>query len=440
MFDPLDPLRVDRELSLLARRWVRYRRRLRQGEGFDDAPFASSSVAGRTAFTAVSELPDEDPLKVPLGRWIYRLAEQRINQGALVEQCRSWREQRHAVDVPERGRFSLAELLARALADRPRRRAWADQLVRLGAEHTAATARLWERRQEIARRLGLESPDPIERACLGLETAASRWLAATDALAAEFRAPSLADFLTTALAEDASEGWPARTGLRPLLELLNEHDLFRSLAIDAGPLPEPISGSSYLRAFARIGAAWVDATAPRDQPFVIAHDPYGLRRRTVGALFALLALNPAFLRRKLGLGRDRLRDQRRALARAVLLHSRSCALRLLLREAALASGSRFGAEYESLLMRVHGIGAPPAAAGVVFRLRVDDDQRFSGLLLGQAEQERLVDAHDEDWFRNPRAVDQLRSEAQRSPVPTTTLEDLGEGQAALLRLLLAALG
>src|SRR5690606_37506518 len=107
---------------------------------------------------------------------------------------------------------------------------------------------------------------------------------------------------------------------------------------------------------------------------------------------------------------------------------------------ALASRARFGAEFESLVMRVHGFGCPPNLAGALFRLRVDDDQRFCGLLLGQTEQQRLIEDHDEDWFRNPRVTDQLRSEARRSPVPNTTLEELERGQAALLRLLLEALG
>jgi hypothetical protein len=38
-----------------------------------------------------------------------------------------------------------------------------------------------------------------------------------------------------------------------------------------------------------------------------------------------------------------------------------------------------------------------------------------GLLVALAKNDRLIQAHDQDWFRNPRAVDELRAEFESAP-------------------------
>jgi hypothetical protein len=53
----------------------------------------------------------------------------------------------------------------------------------------------------------------------------------------------------------------------------------------------------------------------------------------------------------------------------------------------------------------------------------EDTQRFAGLLLAFERHQKLVQAHDEDWFKNPRASDQLLSEAA---LPPQTQLDSGE--------------
>jgi hypothetical protein len=79
------------------------------------------------------------------------------------------------------------------------------------------------------------------------------------------------------------------------------------------------------------------------------------------------------------------------------------------------------------------------SAGALFRLHVDDDQRFAGLLLGAAEGDRLVHTHDEDWFRNPRASDELRAGAELSPVLGVERSELENGARLLQREILGAL-
>jgi hypothetical protein len=51
----------------------------------------------------------------------------------------------------------------------------------------------------------------------------------------------------------------------------------------------------------------------------------------------------------------------------------------------------------------------------------------------------LADEHDEDWFRNPRAIEQLRAETRTPAVTTCSTEALDAGAATLQRALLAQL-
>src|SRR6185436_19995593 len=86
-----------------------------------------------------------------------------------------------------------------------------------------------------------------------------------------------------------------------------------------------------------LGGAWFEALAPTDQPFVVAHDPYGCKRHEAAALFALLPLNAQFLMRHLEVPRPSLPDVQRQLAQLWLLDLAQAAFRLRLRPHALAS-------------------------------------------------------------------------------------------------------
>jgi hypothetical protein len=83
---------------------------------------------------------------------------------------------------------------------------------------------------------------------------------------------------------------------------------------------------------------------------------------------------------------------------------------------------------------------PPSTAGALWRPRTDSLQRFAGLLLAAAEARRLRDVHDEDWYRNPRATEELRDEARRPPPTTTTDDALSHGADALYAELTNTLG
>jgi hypothetical protein len=327
-------------------------------------------------------------------------------------------------------------MLKAGLSDSARRAAWLDAFSEHASELSAYTAALWERRAELARRMRLTSPDEIELCSAGIGKVAENWLALTDDMAGLLRERDLAQWLERALGLDLNEGWPARLGLRPLADLFRETRILDSLPLEPGPFPEPIAGSSFLRGFLRLGAAFATASAPRHQPFVIAHDAYGLRERTFGALFGLVACSPEFAERALGLTRSRRKERSRAAARVTLSYVRSAALRVLLRGPALSGRKAFMSAFEAQTERVHGLGLRADLAGALFRLNPDDSQRFAGLLLAAGKNLELTQEHDADWYRNPRASEQLRAEAELSPA-TTCAEDRLEADGRVLARLLA---
>lgn len=436
-----DPLRLDRAIAELSRAVRKWRRRLRQGEGLDGDPFiVERLLATRSAFVAVSEFPESDPLKRPLLRAIYRLAEQRINLRTLVAIAGERHHVPHVVSNPERVRASLHDLLGRALAEPKRREAWLESYVASAESLSEAVVLLWERRAEVAARMGASSLDALEGAGADVPGAASRWLDRTNDMFADLAPESLGALVDLALASDANEGLPRHLSPSTILDLFRDGDLFRSLSLDVGELPTPYGAASFLRALGDVGAAWSDATAPRDQPHVIAHDPYGLRRRTTGALFAGFFGNDRFARRSLGVDPSRLAKHRRAIASAALIESRKAALRVVLRPAALEGRRAFRDAFEAEVHRTFGLRVPPERAGALFGLHVDDAQRFAAIVLASSQRDVMRELHDDDWYRNPRAIEQLRDEGRRSPVTVTSADALNAGSYALYASLADALG
>jgi hypothetical protein len=147
----------------------------------------------------------------------------------------------------------------------------------------------------------------------------------------------------------------------------------------------------------------------------VAHDPYGLRRHEAAALFSQLLLSPRFLSRHLEVSSRVMADVQRQLGQIWLLELARAAFRVQLRPQALAGERPFREAYRELAHRDLGLSLPPNVAGALFRLRSEDEQRLTGQLLAARRERELVEAHDEDWFRNPRAIEQLRAEANRPP-------------------------
>lgn len=437
--DDLEMMELDRVIARAANLVRRWGRALAAGESLEDDPFALVPQISRAKFEELAERRDSDPLKAPLSRWFVRLLDDKANRAVKVAAAFERVVRRHPLDEPERGEFSLSMLLKRALAEPERRHAWLDRLVERASDARDAQVLYWERRQEIARRLRLASPDAFELPNPEIAADAEYFLGLTDDLASEFRSEDLARVLGTGLGVDAIWGWPSRITPAGLLAPFRESRMLEGLELDPGRLVAPIAAASHLRAYARVGAAFVDALAPSTQPFTVRHDAFGLRRRTHGALFALLPLSREFAKRALDLS-QRIGDHQRAVARVVLLAARAAAFRVVLRKPALEGRKAFLDAHTGLGERVFGVPLPPETAGVLFQLHPDDGQRFAGLLLARSMDEQLIDAHDDDWYRNPRAGDQLRSEVALVPETKTTSTALRAGSVLLKQTLGRALG
>ena len=391
-------------------------------------------------FEELRQLPEHDPLREPLQRWVYRLAEQRINADTLTRLERERRRKREIPDAPGRASVSIARLLAGCLEDAPRRELWMRLFLEQAPIVSAISVELWQRRREIARRMGLASAAAIESALQPPAPPAvlpdAPPVAAPDAAGAapdpaaeiagrvadalrerlgELGQRSPAALIDVGLGRDVRGNWPGRLSAQRLSDYFRPGDLLRSLDLRLDPLPSALGAASFCRGLSLLGAAWLEALAPRDQPFVVAHDPYGAKRHEAAALFALLPLNAQFLGRYLEVPRSALADVQRQLAQLWLVDLAQAAFRLKLRPYALGSERLFREAFSELAHRDLQLSLPPALAGALFQLDIEDEQRLLGRLLAAQRERELIDVHDEDWFRNPRAIEQLRAEAHRPP-------------------------
>jgi hypothetical protein len=279
--------------------------------------------------------------------------------------------------------------------------------------------------------LELPSPDITEHA--------RQFLAMSADAHGSLELRGFSDVLERGLAHPAADGWPRQLSLRSLNDLLGSQDWLSGLRLEVGELPAPVAAASFLRGLLRLGAAWNEALAPASQPFALAHDPFGLARATHGALFASVPLLEVFLRKQLGLGKERAVGHARALAQSALLFARSMALRVLLAEPALAGPAALREAFSEHGTSAFGFEPPPNAAGLFCRPRLGDAQRLAGLFLAASRARELADEHDEDWFRNPRAIEQLRAETRVAPATTCTPEALQAGVHGLTRALTSQL-
>ena len=378
-----------------------------------------------------------DPIARQLVRWLYWL--ELMQRGLPVEgqRVRCYRGERHALDTPLSGHFTWRELLGHALHDQARRPALLDVLCERGGALRDAGTRLGELRAQLPRFAGRERAE-LELPCAQLTAQARDFLAGSADAYASLEAGSLSDVLQLGLAHEANDGWPRQLSLRSLHGLLGDPGWLSGLRLDLGDLPTPLSAASFGRGFLRLGAAWTEALSSSG-PFALGRDAFGLSGCTHGALLAGLIGAPVFLKRQLGLSRERTLGHARALARSALLFARQLALRVLLDEPMLAGPAALREAFLEHSATALGFELPPEAAGLFFRPRLGDAQRLAGLLLAATRAHQLAEEHDEDWFRNPRAIEQLRAEARMPPATTCTPEQLTAGARALTQTLSARL-
>lgn len=427
-----NPIEVDRQLRRAQRAWLFWKLRERNHED-DDAshPLAAyRSITGQTLFRHLTGLPDNDPLRVPLRRWVYRLAEQRIDQPTLSALDHARHDARHHPDAPGQQAVSFATLLTRALGDAPRREPWTRVLVEDAPPISARSVELWQRRRELARRMGLDHPAQIEAPLPDVVATADSLAHTTRQRVRELGLGSLAGYYERAIGADVPGQWPARLSTQRLFDYFRDGDLLRSLSLTTARMPSSVGAASFCRALGLVGGAWFEAIAPENQPFVIAHDPYGLGRHEAAALFALLPLNARFAQRHLDLAATAVPDFQRQLAQIWLLDLALAAFRVRLRRSALTSERSFRESFSELANSDLTLSLPEQAAGALFPLGVEDEQALLGRLLAVERVERLIEAHDEDWFRNPRAIEQLRAEASLPPATEADPERVARALAS----------
>ncbi|HVY30592.1 MAG TPA: hypothetical protein VHB79_28730 [Polyangiaceae bacterium] len=423
----LSPFELDRELARVAPRARHAYRTLRAG-GEVTLRIPDVLVDPET----LEQLADDtsDPIAAPLLRWLYWL---QLMQRALPlegERVRQYRIERHALDKPLSGHFSWRELLGHALRDRGRRSHLLDVLWERGSDLRDAGSRLYELRAGQPKFAGKDRAE-LEQSCPDVVEQARALLTSSADAYGSLELYRLSDLLERALATAAADGWPRQLSLRTLHDLLGSADWLSGLKLDLGELPAAVSAASFVRGFARLGAAWSDALAPTQQPYCIAHDAFGLQRAARGSLFASVPQCAPFLRRQLALGKERAFEHGRALAGSTLIFARTLALRVLQAEAALRGPDALREVFSEQGTVVLGFEPPPPAAGLLFRPRLGDEQRFAGLLLAAAREQELAEEHDDDWFRNPRAIDELRSEARQPPDTRCDAKSLERGVKAL---------
>ncbi|HKO48638.1 MAG TPA: hypothetical protein VJV79_12990 [Polyangiaceae bacterium] len=422
----LEPLSFDRALLDAARE---LERRKKTGEPTDDA--LPDFMLDEETLHWLRETQSKDPLAPSLELWLLRLREQAEFCRLRAELSRAHQTELHPIVEPEQARRTLSELLRLSLA-RPRERA---AYLRGYFASSAAVAervlRLWEERQLFAERLRAPLAT-FEVASESIAPAARALLTDTRSAFETLRVREPAELVGTLLAEAAAEGWPARLSQRTTLDLLGDRAWFHGLRLRPFAVPEALGAGSFLLALCHAGRALSDAANAQRSPFVLSRDVFDLQRNTVGALLGTLPLSPEFATRRLGLGPSRVRDQQRALARAVLVDLRVAAFRVLLRELLCSGKKRLHSELPELSHQALGFELPASAAGAFIRVRPRDSQRFAGALLAASRHETLLQTHDEDWFRNPRAIAELRAELSDPPQIPLSAERLSAGAGAAL--------
>ena len=422
----LEPLSFDRALRDATRELER-----RKKTGETSAGALPEFLLDEETLHWLRESRGKDPLAAPLELWLLRLREQVEFSELRAELSRAHRSEPHPIVEPEQARRTLSELLRLSLA-RPRERA---AYLRGYFASSATVAELvlrgWAERQLVAER-GRAPLASFEEASEATAKVARDFLESSRSAFETLQIREPAQLVSTLLAEAAAEGWPARLSQRTTLDLLGDPAWFHGLRVRPFAVPEARGAGSFLLALCHAGRALSDAASALRSPFVLATDVFDLQRDTLGALLGTLPLSPAFATRRLGLGPSRVRDQQRALARALLADLRVAAFRVLLRELLCSGKARLRSELPELSDRALGFELPDYAAGAFIRVRPRDSQRFTGALLAASRHETLLQTHDDDWFRNPRAIAELRAELNE-PLPSSlSAETLTAGAGTAL--------
>jgi hypothetical protein len=369
------------------------------------------------------ELHASDPLKPYLVRWLSHLIELRVNGSMLIESAHLRHHNVYHLELPDKLTATLDTVCRKVLAEE-RRGVWLKELDRVSQPVADLTTHLWQRRVEVYNRLKGPSLDEVELPTAETYAIANDVLSSTQALVTEMPG------LVKAMAHMVKPGaltFPAHLSPATLGDWFRETRLLEAVHLRQFNWPKSLAPSSFGVALDRFGAVWQRALAPRNQPFVVAYDPLALGESTTGWLFANLLANPTFQRRNLGGAPSKQRDVNRFWGFMGVHELRLRALRVLTRQAVQLDYRERPKALEHLSERVWGEPLGRNLLGVLPQLRASDPQRLCAVGLATLRAESLTEAHNEDWFRNPRAIDELRSTAAIPPEFTVAAELVKDG-------------
>jgi hypothetical protein len=406
-----DPIELSRTLSHAEDAAWAWKDRLPELAIVEDAPLQEwRSILSQRHYTELGEsLKKDDPLRPALFRWLAHLIEARVNAASTTRVAHLRYHEEHSVDAPERLQTTVDALSRRVLHDE-RRKPWLQALAHCSPQTSDAVRHHWQRRVEVYQRLGGPSLDEAELPSAEAYELADEALTLTQPLTQETN--GLFASLERAVKPSVLT-FPAHLNGPTLAAWFRETRLLEAVRMRGFNWPKPIAPTSFGLALDRFGQVWQRALMPRNQPFVIACDPLGLGEHTTGWLFASLLANPTFQRRHLEGSPAKQRDIDRHWGLVGVHELRVRAVRVLTRQALLSDHRERPSLLAALGERAWGEPLPDALVGVLPQLRADDAQRFYAIALGTSLNDAMVEAHDQDWFRNPRAVDELRANAAR---------------------------
>lgn len=407
------PFYLARALEPLARKYLACAQAIPgRNRGFFVAETAAQrQLSSKTRYDQVAELSADDPLKPSLVRWVHRLTEMRVNRLWLEEDERLHHQVQHAVREPLDTRLSLKDMQLRALASlKTESVLWLHNIESNASALSAHRAEYLSRCAEVHARLGevdvrgywspQVSRTPI--AAQGEERDLFDLLQAHGVR-------NIFEFIIMSLGLAHQEGWPARLSSDSLLRLIHAPELFRGVSLALGTLPARLAPASFLRAAYQIGRALSLAWAPSDRPLILLRDPDDVVGHRLGFLFVLCQLSRAFDQKMLHLDRRVVNERRRSASQLLLGIVVSATLRAKLHELGLERRPT-ASEVDEVSACVFQEPLDAASVFVWFCARRDEAARLAGLYEAAASYQELVDEFDEDWFRNPRALEKLRSQ------------------------------
>lgn len=409
----VDPIELSRSFARAEDEATAWHDRLTEAALAEDLPLQRMREhLCQDGYDAIREaLPEGDPLRDSLLRWQAHLLEQRVNAAMYVEGAELLYHTPHKLVEPERAELTL-DKLKRRLLDDVRRKQWLTQLSNNAGKLSLSRQLLWQRRVEVYRRLKGPTLDEAELPTSEIYDIA-RWVLERTQPMVE-RQPSLLASLERGLSNPALT-FPTHLGTAAFVDWFRETRLLEEPKLRPFNWPAPLCAGSFAIALERFGSELFRSFASKSQPFVIAYDPMRLSEATGGWLFARLLCNPAFARRHLGGTQANFREVQRTWAHITVHELRLRAFRVLVREALQLLSKERLAAFDALGERTFGEPLSSTLIAGLPAVRPNDGQRLCAVGLAYALEEAFTERHDNDWFRNPRAEEELRAIAAKPP-------------------------